>query len=114
MLHEQQKEPDFCYAARALVMRKRHEESLKKPVMLEHASQTSRPMQNVHDRSQNPPDPDIFAIDTYDSGATGPTFSTLIWFASQYAITEFWMARSGLKVDESILCVFYRDRHRLL
>ncbi len=64
VLHEQQIGSNFFYAERAFVMRKRHRESLKKPVMLGHASQTLWPMQAVHDTSQNLPDPDIFAFDS--------------------------------------------------
>ncbi len=44
-------------------MRSRHQQALKKSVMLGHTGQTSWVMQNVHDRSQNLPDPDIFAVD---------------------------------------------------
>ncbi|CAD7931793.1 unnamed protein product [Amoebophrya sp. A120] len=44
-------------------MRNRHQDALKTSVMLGHASQTSRLMQNVHHKYQNLPDPDIFAFD---------------------------------------------------
>ncbi len=44
-------------------MRNRHREALKRSVMLGHASQTSWPMQTMHDKSQNLPDPDIFTFD---------------------------------------------------
>ncbi len=44
-------------------MGNRHQEALRKSVTLEHASQKSRLMQNVHDKSQNLPDLDIFAVD---------------------------------------------------
>ncbi|CAD7953442.1 unnamed protein product [Amoebophrya sp. A120] len=72
VLHAQQKEPNFCYAERALVMRNRHQESLKKAGMLGHASQTSWLRQNVHDKSQNLADPeDIFAFDSGDLLCTG-------------------------------------------
>ncbi len=61
VLHEQQRECNFCYAGRAFVMRNRHQEALKKYLMPWHASQTSWLMQNEHDKFQNLPDPDIFA-----------------------------------------------------
>ncbi len=46
-------------------MRNRHRGALNKSVMLGHASQTSWPMQNMHDKSQNLPDPDIFTFDRH-------------------------------------------------
>ncbi len=50
MLHEQQKESSSLHAERAFLMRDKHQEALKKSVMLRPASQTSRVMQNVHDK----------------------------------------------------------------
>ncbi|CAD7944527.1 unnamed protein product [Amoebophrya sp. A120] len=45
-------------------MRNRHPEALKKSLMLGHASQISWLMPNLHDKSQNLPDPDIFTFDS--------------------------------------------------
>ncbi len=53
-------------------MRNRHQEALKKSVMLGHASQASGLMQNVHDKCQNLSDPDIFAVDRTVSAAVFP------------------------------------------
>ncbi len=44
-------------------MRNKHQEALKKSVVLGYASQTSWLMQNVHDKCQNLPDPDICTFD---------------------------------------------------
>ncbi len=52
-------------------MRNRYREALKKSVMLGHASQTSPPMKNVHDKFQNLPDPDTFAIHKHDHPDAG-------------------------------------------
>ncbi len=61
-------ECNSCNAERAFVMRNRHQEALKKSVMLGHASQTSGLIQNVHDKCQNLPDPDTFTFDTSQQG----------------------------------------------
>ncbi len=45
-------------------MRNRHQDALKKSVLLGYGVQTSWLTQNVHDKCQNLPDPDIFTVDT--------------------------------------------------
>ncbi|CAD7923467.1 unnamed protein product [Amoebophrya sp. A120] len=44
-------------------MRDRHHEACSKPVMLLPASDATCVIRNMHDKSQNFPDPDIFTFD---------------------------------------------------
>ncbi len=83
-------------------MRNRYHKALKKSVMLGHASQTSWPMQNVHDKSQNLPDPDIFASDNVSvdvlSGNTVSTQNPGSW--PENTIIDF--GRAGRTTDDNL------------
>ncbi len=52
------------HAERAFLMQNKHHKGAAYPVMLGPAFQTWRSLEKLHDKSQNIPDPDIFAFDT--------------------------------------------------
>ncbi|CAD7937009.1 unnamed protein product, partial [Amoebophrya sp. A120] len=110
VMHGQRKESSLCYAGSALfVMRSRHQEARSKSVMRGRALQTSWVMQNMHDKSQNLPDPDIFTFDTdADRGWILELILTKIRLYSRLSVDKLDLQIIGLSATLSDLPVLAR------